>query len=311
MATWNRSAATDFLLLGISEDPNVQIVLFVLFFIIYLITIIGNAILITVCTCDARLHTPMYFFLVNLSFVDICYSSVTVPNMLVQLLLVGRKIDFSACATQMYTYILMAGTECVLLAVMAYDRYVAITFPLRYTVIMSRSVCITLGVCCWLCGSLTGLLDTFFTIRLPLCGASVINHYFCEATAFLKIVCVDTFIAEMVIFSVGIVVLLIPSLIILFTYIQIVSTIMGIRSAEGRCKAFSTCASHLIVVTMFYTTAIFLYMKPVSRDSGNQEKVFSLFYTVTPPMLNPMIYSLRNKDVKVALQKLLHRHIFH
>ncbi|XP_078504479.1 olfactory receptor 2D3-like [Lissotriton helveticus] len=310
METSNRSVSTNFLLLGLSEDPNVQIVLFVLFFIIYLITVIGNALLITVCVCDSRLHTPMYFFLANLSFVDICYSSVTVPNMLVQLLIVGRRISFAACAAQMYTYLLMGCTECVLLAVMAYDRYVAIAFPLRYTIIMSRSVSIILGVCCWLCGSLMGLLDTLFTIQLPSCGASVINHYFCEATAFLKIVCVDTFIAGMVIFSVGIVVLLIPSFLILFTYIQIVATIMGIHSSEGRHKAFSTCASHLVVVIIFYSTAIFLYMKPVSRDSGNQEKVFSLFYTVTPPMLNPMIYSLRNNDVKMALQK-LHRRIFY
>ncbi|XP_078506276.1 olfactory receptor 2D3-like [Lissotriton helveticus] len=276
----------------------------------YLVTAAGNIILVTACVCDARLHTPMYFFLVNLSFLDICYSSVTVPNMLVQLL-TTRTISFTGCAAQMYTYLLLGCTECLLLAVMAYDRYVAILFPLRYTVIMSSSVCITLASCCWISGSVMSLLDTIFTLQLPLCGSYVINHFFCEATTLIKMACVDTFATEMVIFSVGIFVLLLPSFFTMLSYVRIIVTILRIPSSAGRQKAFSTCASHLIVVTIFYGTAIFMYMKPVSKDSSNQDKMISVFYTVTPPMLNPMIYSLRNKDVKMSLKKLAQGHICH
>ncbi|XP_069461208.1 olfactory receptor 2D2-like [Ambystoma mexicanum] len=307
----NGSSAEGFLLVGLSDNPHLRIYLFLLFLAIYAATVIGNIILITVCICEPRLHTPMYFFLVNLSFLDICYSTVTVPNMLVQLLLAGRRISFLACATQMYSYLLLGCTECVLLAVMAYDRCVAISFPLRYVVIMRKSICVAIGACCWLSGMLTGMLVTVFTLQVPLCTSNVINHFFCEATALLKIACGDTFLAETVIFSAATVVLLIPSFVILFTYISIITTILGIRTDEGRYKTFSTCASHLVVVVLFYSTGIFLYMKPVSKNSANQEKLYSLFYTVTPPMLNPLIYSLRNQEVKMALQKIAKRHIAH
>ncbi|XP_069461147.1 olfactory receptor 2D3-like [Ambystoma mexicanum] len=309
MESQNISSAPGFLLLGLSEHPKVQVLLFVFFLIIYLATILGNTVLITACVHDSRLHTPMYFFLVNLSFLDICYSTVTVPNMLVQLLYRSR-MSYSRCAAQMYTYLLLGCTECVLLAVMGYDRYVAISFPLRYTVIMRMPVSITLAACCWFIGSLMALLDTVFTLELPLCASNVINHFFCEATALLKMACSDTYVAEMVIFSVGIFVLLIPSLFTLISYVRIIATIMGIRSTQGRYKAFSTCASHLTVVTIFYSTAIFMYMKPVSKNSANMDKMISVFYTVTPPMMNPVIYSLRNKDVKMALQKITQRGIF-
>ncbi|XP_069092585.1 olfactory receptor 2D3-like [Pleurodeles waltl] len=306
----NGSLLTEFLLLGLSEDPDVKIALFVFFLVMYLVTASGNIILVTACVYDPRLHTPMYFFLVNLSLLDICYSSVTVPNMLSQLL-TKRTISFTSCAAQMYTYLLLGCSECVLLAVMAYDRYVAIVFPLRYTVIMKKSVCVTLAVFCWTSGSAMSFLDTFFTLQLPLCGSYVINHFFCEATTLIKMACVDTFSTEMVIFSVGIFVLLFPSLFTLLSYVRIIVTIVGIRSSAGRKKAFSTCASHLIVVTIFYGTAIFMYMKPVSKNSSNQDKMVSVFYTVTPPMLNPLIYSLRNKDVKIALNKVIQGQICH
>ncbi|XP_078504457.1 olfactory receptor 2D2-like [Lissotriton helveticus] len=295
----NDSSVTSFLLLGLSENPTIQIILFVLFFFIYLVTVIGNIILITACIYDPKLHTPMYFFLCNLSFIDICYSSVIAPNLLVQLL-VGRKISVSECATQMYTYLLFACAECVLLAVMSYDRYVAISFPLRYTTIMRRSVCITMVVCCWINGNLMAFMGVFATLRLPYCGHNVINHFFCESTALVKIACGNTFVAETVIFIGGIIVLLFPSIFILFTYVSIINTIMAIRSSEGRLRTFSTCGSHLVVVIIFYGTAISIYLTP---KSVNQNKMFSVFYTMTPPMLNPMIYSLRNKDVMRVLQK--------
>ncbi|XP_078503324.1 olfactory receptor 2D3-like [Lissotriton helveticus] len=306
----NGSVVAVFIFLGLSEDPNIQSFLFLLFLVIYIVTIIGNISLIIVCVREPRLHTPMYFFLGNLSFIDICYSTVIAPNLLHQLM-ISKRMSFSRCAAQMYTYLLLGCTECLLLAVMAYDRYVAILFPLRYTIIISRSVFIKLASFCWLSGSIMALLDTVFTLQLPLCGNNVIDHFFCEATTLVKMACADSYVAEMVIFSVGIFVLLIPSLVILISYSCIIVTIIGIRSSEGRYKAFSTCASHLIVVSMIYGTAIFMYMKPVSKSSGNQEKMVSVFYTVMHPMLNPMIYSLRNKDVKASLKKTIWTKILH
>ncbi|XP_078504468.1 olfactory receptor 2D3-like [Lissotriton helveticus] len=310
MEKWNGSSVTGFLLLGLSEKHNVKIILFVLFLMMYMITVIGNIFLITVCVCEPRLHTPMYYFLGNLSFIDICYSLTVVPNLLNQLI-ASRRMSFSGCAAQMYTYLFLGGTECVLLAVMGYDRYVAILFPLRYTCIINKSACIILAGFCWASGCLVALLDTVFTLQLPLCGNNVIDHFFCEATTYIKMACADAFIAKMVIFSVGIFVLLMPCIFTFMSYIRIIFTIVGIQSSEGRYKAFSTCASHLIVVTIFYGTAIFMYMKPVSKDSGGLEKMVSVFYTVTPPMLNPIIYSMRNKDVKMALNKVLWRIIQH
>ncbi|KAJ1158947.1 hypothetical protein NDU88_011619 [Pleurodeles waltl] len=220
-------------------------------------------------------------------------------------------MSFSRCAAQMYTYLLLGCTECVLLAIMAYDRYIAIVFPLRYTIIISRTVFVQLAIFCWLCGSIMALLDTVFTLQLPLCDNDVIDHFFCESTTFVKMACADSYVAEMVMFCVAVFVLLILSLVILISYSCIVVAIIGIRSSEGRYKAFSTCASHLIVVTVIYGTAISMHMKPVSKSSGNQEKIVSVLYIAMPPMLNPMIYSLRNKDVKAALKKFMWRHFHH
>ncbi|XP_069092579.1 olfactory receptor 13C8-like [Pleurodeles waltl] len=306
----NESSVAEFLLLGLSEDPSMQIVLFIFFLVLYMVTIFGNIFLITVCVCDPHLHTPMYFFLANLSFIDICYSTVIVPNLLNQLI-VTRRMSFSGCATQMYTYLFLGCTESMLLSVMAYDRYIAITFPLRYTVIIRRSSCMILMCGCWLIGSVMALLDTTFALQLPLCGNNVIDHFFCEAMTLLKMACVDTFIPQIMFFAVGSFVLLIPSLVILISYIRIIITIMAIRTAAGRYKAFSTCSSHLVVVIILYGTTMFLYMKPVSKNVDNQEKVVSVFYTVMPPMMNPLIYSLRNKDVKVALKKVIWSDIHH
>ncbi|XP_078504471.1 olfactory receptor 2D2-like [Lissotriton helveticus] len=306
----NNSSVTEFLLLGLSEDPNMQGVLFVLFLVIYVVTVMGNLFLITVCIRDPRLHTPMYFFLANLSFIDICYSSVIVPNLLNQLI-VSKNMSFSRCAAQMYTYLLLGCTESMVLAIMAYDRYIAISFPLRYTSIINKFVCVVLMGVCWFSGSVMALLTMVFPLQLPLCGNNVIDHFFCEVMTFLKMACGDTFIAQMMFFVVGTFVLLTPSLFILISYIRIVITIMGLHSSEGRYKAFSTCASHLIVVTMVYGTAIFMHMKPVSKNFDNQEKMLSVFYTVMPSMMNPMIYSLRNKDVKMALYRVLWKNIHH
>ncbi|XP_069461144.1 olfactory receptor 2G6-like [Ambystoma mexicanum] len=299
----NGSAVREFLLLGLSEDPSVNMALFVLFLLTYLLTILSNGALVTACVVEPSLHTPMYFFLGNLSILDVCFSSVNVPYLLAQFLS-QRKICFPACAAQMFSSVLLGCTECVLLAVMAYDRYAAILFPLHYRIIMSRSRCVTMLLSCWLVSLIIAIVVMVSTLRLPLCGHNVINHFFCEATIFLKMSCGDTFVTEMVLFSGSTVVMLIPSAFTLVSYVRISAAIMRIRSSEGRHKAFSTCASHLIVVIIFYGTAISMYMKPTSTDSANQDKIISLFYSVTPPLLNPVIYSLRNKDVKRALLKL-------
>ncbi|XP_078504448.1 olfactory receptor 2D3-like [Lissotriton helveticus] len=301
----NGSSNTEFLLTGLSQDPTVRIILFVLFFMIYVLTLVGNISIITACISDLRLHIPMYFFLGNLSFVDIGYASVVIPNMLAQLL-VRSRISFNGCAAQMYTGLFFGIIESVLLAVMAYDRYVAITFPLHYTVIMRLSICVTLVSCCWLCGIVMAFSGTFVTLRLPLCGYEI-NHFMCESPALMKMACGDIYVTEMIIFSFGIFILLIPSLFTAISYIRIIITVVRIRSSAARLKVFSTCTPHLIVVTIFYTTAIYMYMKPVSKNSDERDKMISVFYTVTPPMLNPIIYSLRNRVVKIALKKVFLR----
>ncbi|XP_078504449.1 olfactory receptor 2D2-like [Lissotriton helveticus] len=301
----NESLITEFLLIGLSQDPTVRIFLFLLFLKVYTLTLIGNISLTIACISDCRLHIPMYFLLGNLSLVDICFASVIVPHMLAQLI-VRSRISFTSCATQMFTALLFGGTECVLLAIMAYDRYVAISFPLHYTVTMRKSICITLASCCWLCGGVIAFSVTFVTLRLPVCG-SKINHFYCESPSFLKMACVDTYVTEKIIFCLGIFVLLIPSFFTVISYIRIIITVMRIRSSKARLKVFSTCTPHLIIVTIFYSTTIYMYMKPVSKSSEDWDKMISVFYTVTPSMLNPIIYSLRNKDVKMALQKVFLR----
>ncbi|KAJ1158925.1 hypothetical protein NDU88_011597 [Pleurodeles waltl] len=303
MEKMNGTSVTEFLLVGLTVDPNIQMILFMMFVVVYITTLSGNIILITACTSDPCLHTAMYFFLTNLSLIDLFYSSTLVPKMLMQLN--GRKtLQFSACAAQMYIFLLLACTECLLLAVMAYDRFVATSLALRYNLIMCKPVCITLVMCCWLSGSLLAVLETFFTLQVSFCDNNVIDHFFCEPSALVKIACADSLIAEIVIFSVGGLVLLVPIFICLFSYSSIIITIVGIRSVKGRHKAFSTCISHMVVISLTGGPALFMYMKPVSKRQENQEKIVSLFYTVIPPALNPVIYSLRNKDVKKALQKL-------
>ncbi|XP_029452864.1 olfactory receptor 2D2-like isoform X2 [Rhinatrema bivittatum] len=301
----NQSSVTEFILLGLSDKPVTNILLFIIFLIIYMTALVGNIILITVCRLDSRLHTPMYFFLSNLSFLDICYTSSIVPKMLVIFLAKRKVISFRDCAAQMYIYLSLGETECILLAVMAYDRYVAICNPLRYMIIMNRTVCIMIATGTWIGGFLLSILHVAFTLTMPLCGHNIINHFLCEVPAVLSLSCIDTFINEIVIFVVGVLILLIPVFLILLTYIYIISTILKISSTDGRYKAFSTCASHLTVVTLFYGTAIFMYMRPKSSHSPDKDKMISVFYLIITPMLNPMIYSLRNQEVKGALRKVI------
>ncbi|NXU33370.1 O10C1 protein, partial [Thalassarche chlororhynchos] len=243
----------------------------------------------------------MYFFLRNLSFLEICYTSVTLPRVLVNLLSSDTSISFAGCAAQMYFFLFFGATECCLLAAMAYDRYRAICNPLHYMDIMNKKVCMQLAACSWICGNLVALGHTTFIFSLPFCGSNVINHFFCEIQPVLMLVCGDTYWNELQIILAAAFVILMPFLLILVSYSLIISAILKIRSAKGRYKAFSTCFSHLLVVTLFYGTAVFIYIRPKSSYSLDVDKVLSLFYSVVTPILNPVIYSLRNREVKGAL----------
>ncbi|XP_062984499.1 olfactory receptor 2A12-like [Elgaria multicarinata webbii] len=303
----NQTTVTEFLLLGLSSVPKTRFLLFWIFLVVYSITLAGNVIILTLIWLDSRLHTPMYFFLSHLSFVDIWYTTSTVPQMLTNLWSPKKTISFAGCGAQIYLYLALGLTECVLLAVMAYDRSVAICHPLRYSIIMSHRVCVMLAAASWIFGFLLAMVHAVQTLQMPYCGPNVINHFCCDILALLKLVCADTHLNEIMVFVVGVLMLLCPFFFILTTYIRILAAILKIRSAQGRRKAFSTCASHVTVVALFYGSAMFMYMRPGSSHSPDHDKMVSLFYSVVTPMFNPMIYSLRNKEVKGALLKVLHR----
>ncbi|XP_043438239.1 olfactory receptor 2G3-like [Prionailurus bengalensis] len=293
---------TEFVFLGLSSQPKMQLILFIMFLFFYLLTVVGNITIITVIQIEPRLQTPMYFFLTNLSFLDICYTSTNVPQMLSNM--VGKKtIPFSSCATQMYFSLSFGMIECVLLGVMAYDRYVAICHSLHYTVIMNQSVCVQLATISWSISFLSSMVINVLTLSLPYCGPNVLNHFFCEVPSVLRLACTDTSFTELVVFIFSIIIVFIPFLLIVVSYVRILLSVLRIRSASGRHKALSTCASHLTVVALFYGTAIFMYMRPQSKSSRAGGKIIAVFYTVITPMLNPLIYSLRNQDVKGALRR--------
>lgn len=303
MEEGNQTYVTEFVFLGLSQDPHIQVLLFFLFLIIYLLTVLGNLLIVALIHIDSRLHTPMYFFLRNLSFADLCFSTTTVPQVLVHFLVKRKTISFAGCSTQIVVLLLVGGTECALLAVMSYDRYVAVCKPLHYTTIMTHRVCAQLATGSWASGAFVSLVDTTFTLCLPYRGNNIINHFFCEPPALLKLASVDTYRTEMAIFAMGVAILLAPVSLILVSYWNIISTVIQMQSGEGRLKAFSTCGSHLTVVVLFYGSAIFAYMRPNSKIMNERDKVISVFYSAVTPMLNPIIYSLRNKDVKGALRR--------
>ncbi|XP_059586785.1 olfactory receptor 2A1/2A42-like, partial [Alligator mississippiensis] len=306
----NQTLVTEFILAGLSSNPKMQSFFLGLFSIIYIITLLGNLIIFSPICLDPHLHTPMYFFLSNLSLLDICYSSSTIFHLLSNFLFQRRTISLVGCAAQMHLFLALATTECILLAVMAYDRYTAICLPLNYRVVMSQRTCITLAVASWGCGLILPIPHTILTWRLPFCGPNVINHFFCEMPAVLRLACSDTQLIELVTQVGCLFTLLAPITFIFVSYVHILAAVLKINSSMGRQKAFSTCFSHLLVVALFYGTAFFRYMQPSSFCSLELNKVLSLFYTVITPMLNPIIYSLRNKDVKMALIKLLDKDPF-
>ncbi|XP_025050253.1 olfactory receptor 5V1-like [Alligator sinensis] len=307
MVMKNQTAASEFILLGLSTSPHLQIFLFLVFFVIYIITLLGNAVIILVVHNDPHLHTPMYFFLGNLSFIDICYSSVIVPNMLHTFLVERKIISLSGCITQIFFFLFFATVEGLVLTAMAYDRYVAICHPLHYTAIMKRWVHIQLACGAWVTAFFYSLMNTLLITDLHFCKPSLINHFSCEPPQLFKISCSDPFTNQLVIFTIGATLWGTAFLITLSSYVLIISVVLRLHSVEGKRKAFSTCSSHLIVIFMYYVPILFRYLKPTPHTSQDQEKLISVVYLIITPMLNPIIYSLRNQEVKKALGNFFRR----
>uniref|UniRef100_A0A8C9NZE8 Olfactory receptor n=1 Tax=Spermophilus dauricus TaxID=99837 RepID=A0A8C9NZE8_SPEDA len=300
----NQSIISEFLLLGLPIQPEHQNLFYALFLAMYLTTVLGNLIIIVLIYLNSHLHTPMYLFLSNLSFSDLCFSSVTMPKLLQNMQSQVPSIPYAGCLTQMYFFLLFGDLESFLLVAMAYDRYVAICFPLHYTTIMSPKLCLSLVVLSWVLTVFHAMLHTLLMVRLCFCTENVIPHFFCDMSALLKLSCSDTHVNELVIFITAGLILLIPFVLILLSYGRIVSSILKVPSARGIHKAFSTCGSHLSVVSLFYGTVIGLYLCPSTNNSTVKDTVMALMYTVVTPMLNPFIYSLRNRDMKVAMGRI-------
>ncbi|XP_043434985.1 olfactory receptor 5D18 [Prionailurus bengalensis] len=305
----NKTGAV-FTLLGFSDYPELKVPLFLIFLAIYSVTVVGNIGMIVIIKINSKLHTPMYFFLSHLSFVDFCYSSIIVPKTLANLVVEDRTISLSGCVVQFFFFCTFVVAESFLLAVMAYDRFVAICNPLLYTAAMSQKVCDMLVVGSYAWGVACSLILTCSAVRLSFQGFNTINHFFCEFSALLSLSCSDIYINQLLLFIFATFNEVSTLLIILMSYVFIIVTILKMRSASGRRKAFSTCASHLTAITIFHGTILFLYCVPNSKNSRHTVKVASVFYTVVIPMLNPLIYSLRNKDVKDTVGKIMDTKVF-
>ncbi|ELK35810.1 PREDICTED: olfactory receptor 1009 [Myotis davidii] len=303
MANENYTRITEFIFTGLNYNPQLQVFLFLLFLSFYIINLTGNLGMIILIQIDNRLHTPMYFFLSHLSFVDICFSSVVSPKMLTDFFVKKKVISFLGCALQQWFFGFFVAAECLLLASMAYDRYVAICNPLLYSVAMSQRLCIQLVVGPYVIGFMNTMTHTTNTFRLPFCGPNIINHFFCDVSPLLSLACADTKLTKFVVFIVAGAVGVFSGLTIMVSYIYILIAILKIHSADGRSKAFSTCSSHLTAVSILYGTLFFIYVRPSASFSLDLNKVVSVFYTAVIPMLNPLIYSLRNKEVKDAIHR--------
>ncbi|KAM6158684.1 olfactory receptor 5B12-like [Rhynchocyon petersi] len=303
----NSSEVTEFILVGLTNDQDVQIPLFVTFFLIYSITLVGNLGMILLILLDSRLHTPMYFFLSSLSLADLGYSSAVTPKVMARFLTGDKIISYNACATQFLFFVAFITVESFLLATMAYDRYAAVCKPLHYTTTVTTSVCARLALGSYICGFLNASIHTGNIFSLSFCRSNVIHHFFCDAPPLLTLSCSDTHITEMVIFFVVGFNVLFSILIIFISYLLIFATILRMRSSEGRQKAFSTCASHLTAVSIFYGTGIFMYLQPSSSHSMGTDQTASVFYVIVIPMLNPLVYSLRNQEVKGAFHNTIRK----
>lgn len=303
----NETSGGDFILLGFSDQPQLEVLLFVLVLISYLLTLLGNTAIILVSCLDCRLHTPMYFFLTNLSSLDLCFTTSIVPQLLWNLKGPAKTITPVGCAIQLYVSLSLGSTECVLLTIMAFDRYVAVCRPLNYTSIMHPSFCKALAGVAWLSGVGNTLIQGTITLRLPRCGHRHLHHFFCEVPAMIKLACVDIQANEVQLFVATLVLLLLPVALILVSYGFIVQAVMKIKSVQAWRKALGTCGSHLLVVFLFFGPSSAIYIQPKRSYGRSQGKFLTLFYTVVTPTLNPLIYTLRNKDVKGALRRLLRR----
>ncbi|XP_078518728.1 olfactory receptor 1f45-like [Lissotriton helveticus] len=301
----NSNHTTEFILLGLSDHLEHQKILFMLFLFTYIITLLADVTIITLIKIDHELDSPMYFFLSHFSFVDICVLTITVPKLLANLMSDRKSISFSACITQLYFFLHIENMEFFLLASMAYDRYVAICHPLQYTTKVNKRVCVQLVASSWVITAAHALLHTLMTSQLSFCGSNQIHHFFCDVPPLLKLSCSSTFINELVIFIEGGVMLLGPFLFIVASYVGIISAILKIRSTNGRGKTFSTCSSHFTLVALFYSSIVIMYFRPSTNFALEYERVVSVVYSIFIPMANPFIYSLRNKDIKRALQKVV------
>ncbi|KAM6408272.1 olfactory receptor 5J3-like [Rhynochetos jubatus] len=309
-AQGNHTMVTQFVLLGLTCEPKLQAPLFIIFLLIYLLTLMINLGLITLIKTNPRLHTPMYFFLCNLSVIDLCSSSVFSPKLLIGFLVEKKTISYSACFVQHFFFLVFVTTEVFLLAVMAYDRYVAICNPLLYAISMPKRVCVQLVAVSYVGGILNSLTQTCCLLPLSFCGPNVINHFFCDTNPLLKLTCSDNHLNELLLMTFNTTISIFVLFIIILSYVYILCSILRIRSAKGRHKAFSTCASHLLIVALLYVPAGLSHMQPGSKYSLETEKLTAVFYTLIVPMLNPLIYSLRNREVKDALRKATANSIF-
>ncbi|KAH0515459.1 olfactory receptor 146-like [Microtus ochrogaster] len=310
MENGNHSTVTKFFLSGLTDQPELQLPLFLLFLGIYLLTVLGNLGMIILIVLSSHLHTPMYFFLSSLSFIDLCQSTVITPKMLVNFVVEKNDISYTECMIQLYFFLLFAISECYMLAAMAYDRYVAICSPLLYSVIMSQQACLSLVVGVYIIGVVCASAHVGCMFRIHFCRFDLINHYFCDLISILKLSCSSVYVNELMILIFSGINIIAPTLTILSSYVFIIISILRIKSTEGRSKAFSTCSSHIAAVAIFFGSAAFMYLNPSSSSSMDEGKVSSVFYTIIVPMLNPLIYSLRNKDVNVALKKMIERRSF-
>ncbi|XP_034349297.1 olfactory receptor 8G17-like [Arvicanthis niloticus] len=310
MEKGNHSTVTKFFLSGLTDQPELQLPLFLLFLGIYLLTALGNLGMIILILLSSHLHTPMYFFLSSLSFIDFCQSTVITPKMLVNFVMEKNDISYPECITQLYFFLLFAISECYMLAAMAYDRYVAICSPLLYSIIMSQHQCLSLVLGVYIIGIICASAHVGCIFRVDFCRFDLINHYFCDLISILELSCSNIFVNELMILIFSGINIIAPTLTILSSYVFIIISILRIKSTEGRSKAFSTCSSHISAVAVFFGSAAFMYLNPSSSSSMDEGKVSSVFYTIIVPMLNPVIYSLRNKDVNIALKKLIERRLF-
>ncbi|ERE92533.1 olfactory receptor 2A12 [Cricetulus griseus] len=301
----NQTWITEITLLGFQVGPTLDYFLFVIFSVFYTFTLLGNGVIFGMISMVPRLHTPMYFFLSHLAILDMSYASNNVPKMLANLVTQKKSISFVPCILQTFLYLAFAATECLILAAMSYDRFVAICHPLHYTVIMSWRVCTALAAASWGFSLFLDLVHLVLILRLPFCGPHEVNHFFCEILSVLKLACADTTLNQIVIFATCVFILVGPLCLVLVSSTRILVAILRIQSGEGRRKAFSTCSSHLCVVGLFFGSAIVMYMAPKSQHPEEQQKILSLFYSLFNPMLNPLIYSLRNAEVKGVLKRIL------